>query len=1141
MTEGARAPFQAMSLPATRLVNVDEAVRTLHEACQRRTSADALAPLVESAHHLASHCTPALFSSVLEACDATTAVEGAPKKLTMLNAAWKLLLTIASQEGVKPAFYGAAVARMVEQLRWGVLTHDWSDKKRVRLAAFFASHVASAIRAHPLLLLLLRTPDATAVIGQLVRLYFAVCVTVATSTRDAVAVSHLYDNIVVRFHTIFSCLGGAAAAATASVYGSEQDAQVACRAEEGNGGGAASSSPRDEAASGHLVAPRPHLRCENPSSLLEELLIQCVSTAAAREVEEAADGGVAVRMAIATAALSLHLHVVRGALGAATPAAACTSADSAKQEGHPSRRGAEGDEAAASVPGSSLPRLTPLAMQELVMKSLVWWTHCPTEEEQAHPSTTRASLLRVEVLTLAAALPPDIFCYSETLGEPPAAPPVSLRALWTDTLATVWHQWLRGMCEAPEQSDEACCAGAAGPLRARTSRGAEVVGQAGGLGTSNSRDGEAAPAAAVAKSTRFASLLLSSVAGTLHSSSAALMVLEAWAELFRRAEESVTGAASAIPSSGMLSTAGDAVTIVDALLRVLADLRCGAAVLVECLLRLQRCHSQKDRCRAGAEQPAGFGNTDAMVAIPLRWICAAVSLLAYGEAVLRVLSPCAGTTARVACAGEAEVGTAARVIAHLTTVIRAHITPHLCASKVSETATNTEACAVADATMQLRELLMSVQQHESASGRGKTSGSVKHTRRTQIALLVLGVPRAWGALAAAVAQQQPAAPARGNRGDTAEGYRMGLKTVLLSLAPLLASLTHALQPLGCEPELSEASAGAEISSYSPCARVARWVAARLLDEAAMVPLTDSTEDAVLVACVRRWTDLAFACGTSPASKGSATVRTDDPVALADAAAALLHVMEECTTLPLEKLRLSEHAAHSLMELLQGDDRRSSGEVDGVGWGDDFCGRCPSWPALWRREAVQWREMERRLLARRCAAEESEQAEGLTSAPALGKELCAAPSYIDATTLPLSEENLRQGLLYCEAVLRHLQERDLVLRDDTENQCKRRRVEDSDDPLEAVSAIAQSVERIQELSRSFLLRARGARDTVTAGATAASGGAPFSPPLLATPLKAAAPLGSEGETGGVAPVFTLADTESVGSHRVSSHAEVIDVE
>ncbi|CAJ1029303.1 hypothetical protein Q4I32_005159 [Leishmania shawi] len=1144
MTAGARGQLQTRSPSASRLVDVDEAVRILHAACQHRTSADALAPLVQSAQHLASHCTPALFSSVLEACDATTAVEAAPKKLTMLNTVWKLLLTIATQEGVEPAYYSAAVSRMVEQLRWGVLTHDWSDNKRIRLATFFASHVVSTVRAHPQMLLL-RTLEATAVIGQLVRLYFAVCVTVATSARDTEAVALLYDNVVVRLHAIFDCLGHAAAVSMTSAHSRELDAKAACSADKVGRDGAASSSLCGEAASGSSATLPPQLRGESPPSVMEELLTQCVSTAVAREVEEAAGGGVTVRMAIATAALSLYLHVVRGALEAASPSAAGTGAGSTRQEGNPSKRDIEENEAAAvevtAAQALSSPRLTPLPTLELIMESLIWWTQCTTEKEQAHTSTTRASLLRVEVHKWAVALPPDVFCYSETSDTSSEAPPVSLRALWTDTLVTVWQQWLRSMCEISRQGGEGSCAGAAGSLRASNPCGAKSVGPVTELDTSMARSGETAPTAIVAKSTWFASLLLSSVAGTLHSSSVALMVLEAWAELFHRAEEAVAGVAFSIPSPGILSTADDAATVVHALLRVLANLRCGAVSLVESLLRLQRHLSQDGRCRAGSAQPADFGSTHAMTAIPLQWICSTVALLAYGEAVLEVHSPRVAVATRVECGGEVDRATATRVIVHLTTVMRAHITPHLRARRVSGMETITESSAVTDATTQMRELLMSVQQPDSAAWTRRSSGSVKLARHTQTSLLVLGVPRAWSALAAAVAQHRPTAPADSDGTDAAECCGMELKALLLSLSPLLASLTHALQSLGCEPGLSEASEETEMPSGLPYAHVARWVAARLLDMVAVVPLTDSSEDAVLLACVRRWTDLAFGSGGCAASEGSAAVRVDDPIALADAAVSLLHVMEECTTLPLEKLHLSEHATHSLMKLLQGADGRISGEVDKVGGDGGSDGRCPSWPALWRREAAQWCEMEKELMTCRRPMEECEQVEELGWAPALAKELRAATPYMDVTAPPSSDEELRRGLLYCEAVLRHLKERDLILLDDGESQSKRRRTEDGDDPQAAAAAVMQSVERIQELSHALLVRTRGACGTATTEAAAAIGAVPFPPTLPATSLKAAASPGGAEETGSGAPVFTLTDTELVERSCVPSNVQVIDVE
>ncbi|GET89880.1 hypothetical protein, conserved [Leishmania tarentolae] len=1142
MAGGARDQRQTMSPSAIRLVDVDEAVRILHEACQRRISADALAPLVQSAQYLASNCTPALLSSVLEACDATMAVEAAPKKLTMLNAAWKLLLTIATQEGVEPAYYRASVAHMVEQLRWGVLTHDWSDAKRARLASFFASHVVSTVRAHPQLLLL-RTLDARAVIGQLVRLYFATCVTVATSTRDTGAVSLLYDNIVVRLHAVFDCLGNAAAASKASVYRSKPEAEAACSAEEVDRESTASSSPRDEAASGPSAALPPQQRCECPSSVVEELLSHCLSTAVAREVEEAADGGVTVRMALATAAFSLYLHVVRGALEATSQSAAGTGALSAKQEGDSSQRDAEEDEGAATettaAQTSSWPRLTPLATQELVMKSLMWWMHRTTEEGHMHTSANRTSLLQVEVLTWAAALPPDVFC-SEVSYASPAANPVSLRALWRDTLVTVWQQWLFSVCYTPQQSHELSGAGPAGSLRVSESHGTEATVPAAKLDIPRSQDGKTEPFVPAAKSMRFAALLLSSVAGTLHSSSAALMVLEAWVELFRRAEELVANIASTVRSPSVLATVDNGVTIVHLLLRVLADLRCGASVLVRGLLRLQRHHSHDSRYKASSEQSVDLCSTHAMTAIPLQWICAAVALLAYGEEVFGLHSPRAAATAGVECMGEADSTVAVRVVAHLTGVMRAHITHQLCTSKVSETATITEASAVTDAMTQLRELLISVRRNESSAQTRSTSAPVKLTRRTQTALLLLGVPRAWRALATAVAQRHSTVSTGADGTDAAERCAMELKAVLLSLAPLLASLTHVLQSLECEPGLSEASEESKMPSALPYARVARWVATRLLDEVALVPLTNSSEDSVLVACVRRWTDVAFASGIRTASEGSEAVSTDDPIALADAAAALLHVVEECTTLPLEELHLSEHATHSLMELLQGDDASISGEVSKVGSDDDADGRCPSWLVLWRLEGEQWREMENWLLARGRAMEERKQAENLASEPALA-ERQAAPVYMDATVPPSSDEDLCRGLLYCEAVLRHLHARDLVSFDATENQSKRRRTENDTDPRAASEAVVQSVERIQDLSRAFLLRAGGSSGAATSDSTAAIDGAPLPPPHPATFLKEVAPPGSEGEIGSDTPVFTLTDTGSVGGRRAPLYAQVIDVE
>ncbi|KAG5501576.1 hypothetical protein JKF63_03406 [Porcisia hertigi] len=1133
MTGGMKTPRQAVSPPVTRLVDVDEAVRILHQACQSRARADTLAPLVESAHHLASHCTPALLSSVLEACDATAVVEAAPKKLVMLNAAWKLLLTIVTHEGVQPDFYRAAVAHMVDQLRWGVLSHDWSDKKRIRLATFFASHVVSTVRAHPQFLVP-HSPASAAVIDQLVQVYFAVCVTVATSMRDTEAVSLLYDNIVVRLHTIFDCLGNAVAvtAATTSVYSGDLGAEAACRTEEEDKGGAASSPPRDGGTLGPSAALPPQLRYEGPSSVVEKILTQCVSTVTAREVEEAAVGGVAVRMAAATAAFSLYLHVVRGVLGAGVRSSDRTAADSTRQDDYSSTRNTEGSW--AEVPQvSNSPRVVPLEMQELVMESMMWWTHRLPDEEQLHASETRVSLLRLEVLTWAAALPPNVFCHTGTPDASAGVSPLSLRALWTDTLATAWLQWLCRMCDAPHHKEDAKLAGSTEALRAGEPCQAYAMAPESDLGASGRRKGEAAPPVLVAASSRFASVLLLSVAGTLHSSSVALMVLEAWAQLFRRAEAVVADPISAIPPSGGFSTTNNAVAMAGALLRVLADLRCGAVALVEGLLRLKRFPYPDDRSGASSEQPANLGCTGGVTTIPLQWICSAVALLAYGEAVLGVHSLRIEAGAQAECTGQAEGAVASRVIGHLIAVMRAYLTPDFCGTKSSAMERISEASAVADATTQLHALLVSVKQQGSIFGTKGTSASAQIAQRTRTALCLVGVPRAWCALVAAMSQLRSPDSVDAEEAEAAERWTMELKAVLLSLGPLLASLTHTLESLDCEQGLQEASERAEKPCSLPYARVARWVAARLLDGVAVVPLTDSSEDAVLVACVRRWTDLAFEGATCAPGEGSAAVRTDDPVSLADATAALLHVVEECTTLPLEKFCLSEHATRSLMELLQGNDASVFGEFGDASGDGDVNGRCPPYLELWCREAAQWCEMEKWLLTRPCAMGESERAKELSSAPALADELRAS--------LPSSHEELARGLLYCEAVLRHLHDRDFVLLEDEERQYKRHRNEKGVDTQVTVNAVLQSVGRIQELSRSFLLRAGGASGTDTPGGTAAMGETPIQPPPPAAPLEVVVPPASEGDFGNGAPVVALTGTRPVGGGRVRSDAEVISVD
>ncbi|KAH8617386.1 hypothetical protein ERJ75_000386100 [Trypanosoma vivax] len=90
---------------------------------------------------------------------------------------------------------------MTSQLERHIFTHDWSDARRVRLAAFVASHLVSTVRAQPVLALC----DA-AFVSVMTELHATVFFTVSTSERTEAA-QQLYQTIALRLLAILNALG----------------------------------------------------------------------------------------------------------------------------------------------------------------------------------------------------------------------------------------------------------------------------------------------------------------------------------------------------------------------------------------------------------------------------------------------------------------------------------------------------------------------------------------------------------------------------------------------------------------------------------------------------------------------------------------------------------------------------------------------------------------------------------------------------------------------------------------------------------------------------------------------------------------------------------------------------------------------
>lgn len=211
----------------------------------------------DGAAALVPHLTPL--------CDCTQET----RKLSFVNASWKALLTALSHPEVGEAAYRGGMQFMLDQLHWASFSHDWTNSKSVRLAAFVASHAVSAAKAHPLLLLPASFPSF---LPQLLTLGRAVGLALSSSELDDTALLPLHDTIVPRVGGVWEAVG-AAAAATSRECGEEGE--------------------------------------EEPAAVqLESTLLQCVLPV---EEEEEGQEGIAAASA-AVASLDAFLHVLEGAV-----------------------------------------------------------------------------------------------------------------------------------------------------------------------------------------------------------------------------------------------------------------------------------------------------------------------------------------------------------------------------------------------------------------------------------------------------------------------------------------------------------------------------------------------------------------------------------------------------------------------------------------------------------------------------------------------------------------------------------------------------------------------------------------------------------------------------------------------------------
>lgn len=168
------------------------------------------------------------------------------QNLVLLNAAWKLLLSVVSLSTISALVYGRILQFMLSQLQHHVFSHDWLDGRKVKLAAFVASHVVSAVRAHPFY----AVSDAT-LVGAILELHSIACLTVATSGH-AEAARQLHQSIVVRLLAILESMGSACTAS--QPLSSEAHLRLLLRCLDGPPPAAAAELPTLSVAAGSSVA-----------------------------------------------------------------------------------------------------------------------------------------------------------------------------------------------------------------------------------------------------------------------------------------------------------------------------------------------------------------------------------------------------------------------------------------------------------------------------------------------------------------------------------------------------------------------------------------------------------------------------------------------------------------------------------------------------------------------------------------------------------------------------------------------------------------------------------------------------------------------------------------------------------------------
>ncbi|AAQ15957.1 hypothetical protein, conserved [Trypanosoma brucei brucei TREU927] len=127
---------------------------------------------------------------------------GGSHSMSLLNTAWKLLLSVAALKDVTAGLYCKILHFMLSQLQHHIFSHDWSDPKQIKLTTFVASYLVSTVRKHPSFAV-----RDEAFVNSILDLHITTVFTLVT-TENGEAAQQLQKQVGVRLLGTLGALGG---------------------------------------------------------------------------------------------------------------------------------------------------------------------------------------------------------------------------------------------------------------------------------------------------------------------------------------------------------------------------------------------------------------------------------------------------------------------------------------------------------------------------------------------------------------------------------------------------------------------------------------------------------------------------------------------------------------------------------------------------------------------------------------------------------------------------------------------------------------------------------------------------------------------------------------------------------------------